>query len=427
MKKEPTPISRIRKSYQTSRSPKASSSNPSTGSDVTSIGNYTTTGSSSNKDNTSRTSISSRTSLKSLKDSLPENAHIYDFSEIRSATNNFLAKRFSSSSSSAWRCLIRGKDVIVFQRKFRRPIETSQLRERLSMICKSHHISLIKLLGASISGDYIYLVYEYVNGANLRDCLRNPKNPEYTVLSTWTSRMQIAADLAQGLEYIHHYTGLNLSLVHNHIKSTSVIVTEPSFNARICHYGTAELCGEIDRDHHHRHQKLQTGEIQEVIEDPTTSKSKLRRSNSTKFVGTRGYMSPEYQSTGIATQRSDVYAFGVVILELLSGEETLKFKHDKERGDYRSVSVIETAREAIESDDFEKIRRWMDRRLKDSFPVEIAEKLTRVALECVQVDPDKRPDMRRVSGKISKLYLESMKWSNKMGTPMDFTNSLAPR
>ncbi|KAI3983289.1 hypothetical protein MKX01_013356 [Papaver californicum] len=423
--KEPIPLpsrTTTRKSYGNSRSlpnsnPSTSStSNPSSSSNVFSSDNHT---------NTSSESRTSRSSLKSLKDSLPETTHIYDFSEIRKATNNFLAKRFSSSSSSSvWKCLIRGKDVIIFQRKFQRSIDSTKLRERLTAICKSHHISLIKLLGASVSGDYIYLVYEYVNGGNLRDCLRNSRNPEFTVLSTWMSRMQIAVDVAQGIEYIHHFSGLDLALVHNHIKSSSVIVTEPSYNAKICHFGTSELCGEISENR----EVIQSsgGEIQEEIQSLPSS-SKLKRSKSVKFTGTKGYMSPEYQQNGIATQKSDVYAFGVVILELLAGEEPVKFKLDQENGQYRSVSVVETAKDAIESEDFERIRRWVDRRLKDSFPVEIAEKLTRVALECVHVEADKRPDMRRVSGKISKLYLESMKWKDKMGTPMDFTVSLVAR
>ncbi|KAI3943671.1 hypothetical protein MKW92_026164 [Papaver armeniacum] len=422
--KEPIPLS-SRKSYEKSRSlPSTSStSNPSTSTTSNAFS------SDNNHTNTSSTeSRTSRSSLKSLKDSLPETTHIYDFSEIRKATNNFLAKRFSSSSSSSaasvWKCLIRGKDVIIFQRKFQRSIDSSKLRERLTAICKSHHISLIKLLGASVSGDYIYLVYDYVNGGNLRDCLRNSRNLEFTVLSTWMSRMQIAADVAQGIEYIHHFSGLDLSLVHNHIKSSSVIVTEPSYNAKICHFGTSELCGEISESREVIQSSV--GEIQEEIQSLPSS-SKMRRSKSVKFTGTKGYMSPEYQQTGIATQKSDVYAFGVVILELLSGDEPLKFKLDQGSGQYRSVSVIETAKEAIESEDFEKIRRWIDRRLKDSFPVDVAEKLTRVALECVHAEADKRPDMRRVSGKISKLYLESMKWKDKMGTPVDFTMSLVAR
>ncbi|RZC91088.1 hypothetical protein C5167_028921 [Papaver somniferum] len=423
--KEPIPLS-SRKSYEKSRSlPNSNPSTSSTSNPSTSTSNAFS--SDNNHTNTSSESRTSRSSLKSLKDSLPETTHIYDFSEIRKATNNFLAKRFSSSSSSAasdWKCLIRGKDVIIFQRKFQRSIDSSKLRERLTAICKSHHISLIKLLGASVSGDYIYLVYEYVNGGNLRDCLRNSRNPEFTVLSTWMSRMQIAADVAQGIEYIHHFCGLDLALVHNHIKSSSIIVTEPLYNAKICHFGTSELCGEINENREVIQSSV--GEIQEEIQSLPSS-SKLRRTKSVKFTGTKGYMSPEYQQSGIATQKSDVYAFGVVILELLSGEEPVKFKLDQETGQYRSVSVIETAKEAIESEDFEKIRRWIDRRLKDSFPVEIAERLTRVALECVHAEADKRPDMRRVSGKISKLYLESMKWKEKMGTLMDFTMSLVAR
>ncbi|RVW84290.1 LysM domain receptor-like kinase 3 [Vitis vinifera] len=166
--------------------------------------NYNTSG-------TSRSSESTPASLSCIRESLPENPHVYDISEICSATGNFLAKKFSSSSS-AWRCSVRGKDVVIFQRKLRRPIETAEIRKLLSVICKSHHGSLIKLLGASISGNHIYLVYDYVDGASLADCLRNPRNPNFTVLSNWVSRMQIAADLAHGLDYVHHCTGLDASL-----------------------------------------------------------------------------------------------------------------------------------------------------------------------------------------------------------------------
>ncbi|KAF7805618.1 lysM domain receptor-like kinase 3 [Senna tora] len=369
----------------------------------------------------SDTSISSRTSLTTLRDTLPENPHIYHFSEICSATNNFLAKRYSSSSSTpSWRCSLSGRDVIVFQRKFRRKLETAQLRERLSVICRSHHVSIIKLLGVSISGDYIYLVYEFVNGANLSDCLRNKKNPQFTVLSNWISRMQVATDLAHGLDYIHNKTGFTINFVHNHIKSSGIIVTEPSFNAKICHFGAAQLCGEIDEEN----ERAKEVRIGEIVEEPS---SPLR---STGFEGVRGYMSPEYQSTGVATQKSDVYAFGVVMLELLSGEEPLKFKFNSKTGEFVTNSVIDTAAAVIGSgsDGVEgRLRKWLDRKLKDSFPVDVAEEVTRVALECVHVDPDKRPNMGRVAGKISRLYLKSKIWCDNMRMPTDISVSLAPR
>ncbi|MBA0565138.1 hypothetical protein Golob_010029 [Gossypium lobatum] len=285
--------------------------------------------------------------------------------KIRTATNNFLAKRYSSTSSSAvsaaayWRCNLRGRDTVVFQRKFRRKIQTSQLKERLSIICRSNHMSIIKLLGASISGDHIYLVYEFIQGSNLVECLRNPRNPSYTVLSTWISRMQIATDLAHE--------------------------SNASFR---------ELKRNDSGDRH--------------------------------FEGLRDYMSPEFRSSGSVTQKSDVFAFGVVILELLSGEEPLKYRYDKETGDFLRTSVIDTATAAT-AEGREGLRQWVDRRMNDSFPVEVAEKLIRLALDCVHVDPDNRPDMGRVAGKISKLYLESRIWLDNVKVPTGISVSLAPR
>ncbi|GMH10929.1 hypothetical protein Nepgr_012770 [Nepenthes gracilis] len=361
--------------------------------------------------------ISSRASLSSLRDSLPENPTIYDVSEIQAATNNFLAKRYSSSAPS-WRSTLHGKDVIIIQRKFHKPTSPSTVREKLSFVCKSHHITVVKLLGASISGDFIYLVYEFISGSNLANCLRNPINPRFTVLSTWMSRMQIATDLANGLDYIHNNTGLEVRLVHNHIKASSIIVVDPSLNAKICHFGTSDLCGEPVEEREVS-LPIKVAEISEIS-------PKLMRSSSLKIQGTRGYMSPEFLLSGIGTEKSDVFAFGVVILELLSGEEPVRYRFDKATRDYIKISVIDSARAATEGGEG-TLRRWIDARLNDSFPVDVAEKITRSALDCVQVEADKRPSMRRVAGKISRLYLESQIWADRMKLPTDFTASFAPR
>ncbi|XP_071698060.1 lysM domain receptor-like kinase 3 [Rutidosis leptorrhynchoides] len=384
---------------------------------------------------TAEASFSTTSSLSRLRNSLPENTNIYDFSEIRSATNNFLSKRVQSSSSSssspAWKCNLRGKDVVVFQRKFRRSIQESELREKLSVIYRSHHMSVIKLLGASISGDYIYLAYDFISGGNLTDCLRNKRNPEFTVLNTWMSRIQIATDLASGLDYIHNNAGLNVNLVHKYVKSSSVIVTEPSFNAKICHFGTAELCGETVIDPKFvKNDVIRDGDG-EINEIDLPKAKELTRSDSRamRFEGIKGYMSPEFN--GLATQKSDVYAFGVLILELLSGEEPVRYKYDKESGNHVKIMVVETARGVMEGGDVEgvegRLRRWVDRRLKDSFPVRVVERLTRIGLECVEEDPNKRPNMSRVAGKVSKLYLDSRKWADTIRVPTEFTSSFAPR
>ncbi|KAK4375958.1 hypothetical protein RND71_006635 [Anisodus tanguticus] len=368
-------------------------------------------------------SVSSQASLSGFRSSLPDNPQVYDFSDIRAATNNFLAKRYSSTSSQSWRCTLHGKDVIIFQRRIHKSMEKSRLKAKLSVICRSHYKSIIKLLGASVSGDHIYLVYEYVIGSNLSICLRNPRNPSYTILSTWMSRIQIATDVAHGLDYIHNTTGLEINPVHKYVKSSGIIVTEPSFNAKICHFGAAELCSVTESK-----AVMIGGEISEETPELGGSASKPR-----DFEGVRGYMSPEFQQTGVATQKSDVYAFGVVLLELVSGEEPVRFNYDKETGNYSKISVIEKAREVVEcggdreEDGSVGVRNWVDRRLSDSFPVDVAKKVMRLALDCLHVEPDNRPDMRRVAGKISKLYLESKFWSDRVKMPTEISVSLAPR
>lgn len=237
--------------------------------------------------------------------------------------------------------------------------------------------------------------------------------------------MQIATDLAHGLDYVHNNTGLNLSIVHNHIKSSSIIVTEPFFNAKICHFGTTQLRSETDAI-----ETLETGSSKREteIKESNASFRELKRydSGDRHFEGLRDYMSPEFRSSGSVTQKSDVFAFGVVILELLSGEEPLKYRYDKETGDFLRTSVIDTAMAAT-AEGREGLRQWVDRRMNDSFPVEVAEKLIQLALDCVHVDPDNRPDMGRVAGKISKLYLESRIWLENVKVPTGISVSLAPR
>lgn len=351
-------------------------------------------------------------SLASISSSLPDTPAIYSTAEISAATMNSLAKRLSSSSS---RCSIRGRDVFLYRRRFRGDPET--LPARLADVCKSHHRSLVRLLGASVSAGNIYLVYEFAPGDCLSACLRNPRNPAFTPLSSWISRMQIAADLAQGLDYIHHHAGGG-GTVHNRIKSSSVIVSGTGFNAKICHFGAALLAGDIE-----------------------TNKLMRSYSRSVKIEGTRGYLAPEVIAGGCVTRKSDVFAFGVVVLELISGDEPLKYRLVAGREKrYEWVSLIETARKVVgaagwEEDGssvvmeerMERVRRWVDRRLKDSFPLEVAEKMTVVALRCVEGDAAKRPGMSWVQGKISQLFLESKAWSEKFGAPAEISATFGPR
>ncbi|CAL9068456.1 lysM domain receptor-like kinase 3 [Musa acuminata AAA Group] len=363
-------------------------------------------------------SSSSALSLASLRGALPEAPAVYHFPELCAATNNFLAKRLPSASSSAWRCVLRGRDVVVIQRPLRR--HPRELPARLAALGRSHHSSLVRLLGASPSGDHVYLVYEFVPGASLAECLRNPRNPGFTPLSSWVSRVQVATDVAQALEYIHRHSSTATG-VHNRLKSSAVIITEPDLRAKICHFGAVDLEGEVP--------DTVADEAEAIsITSPSTRKGSGEKQK--QIEGARGYMAPELLAEGVVSRRSDVFAFGVVLLELFSGEEPLKYRYDKDRKSFEVVSLIETAREAVAGEGEERlgrVRRWVDGRLRDSFPVVAAEKLIRVALRCVEADAAARPDMTWAAGKVSKIYLESKVWAEKVSVPTGFSVSTAPR
>lgn len=357
----------------------------------------------------SKASTSSANSLASLRDSLPENPNIYRYKELLDATAQFTSGRLGKSS--VWKCVLRGKTVVASMRSQQRKIRdfSAGLRE----ICNAHHASIVKLLGGCCEGDHLYLVYEHVQGSSLEVCLRGSKVRGFTVLSTWISRMQIAVDVAQGLEYMHHDS--KLDYIHNYIKSSSILVTEPGYRARICHLGVCYLAGEYDSG--------------DVLERDSNSEIQpeglLKRSKSTKITGTHGYMAPEYVAGGGLSHKTDVFAFGVVLLELLSGHEPVRYVTEEGGGRQKRIGLIESLN-SILSEGGPKctgmLRSWMDPRLRDSFPVDCAERVARIASACVDSDSAKRPDMRYVAGELSKAFIKSEQWSERMAANKGYTS-----
>ncbi|CAN6214572.1 unnamed protein product [Urochloa humidicola] len=341
-----------------------------------------------NSSSSTSSASSGRASLAAARASLPDPPVLYPFQELAAATNNFLAKRAGGSASSAasyWRCSLRGRDAALFQLQRRAGVAVDAAA--LARIGRYHHTSLARLLGACPAGAHLYLAYELPpgGGATLAACLRGPRNPSFTALRTWVSRVQVAADVAQGLEYVHHHA----SSVHGRVSPAAVIVSDPGLRARLTHFGAAELAAAPAAD---------------------------------AAGGESPYAAPE-SSGGEPSREADVYAFGVLLLELLSGEEPARYRFDRGTKEFQRVSVLETAAAAAAGG---AVRNWVDRRLGDSFPVAAADRLVEVALRCAAAEED-RPDMTWVAGKVSKVYLESRAWEQKVQVPTDFSVSVAPR
>ncbi|CAI0556020.1 unnamed protein product [Linum tenue] len=241
-----------------------------------------------------------------------------------------------------------------------------------SVVSRCDHVAVIELPGASVAGVRILLVHEFVNGdPNLSavDLLRRSMttDPNFTALSTWISRLNIAADVARGLDHIHNTNGLRSILLGSEtVKSSSIIVS---------------VGGELTGEFGDRPNQLGISPIDGI------------RSSS---------MNHDEAIAAVAetNQRSDVYAYGGLILELMSGEAP-------------RAAVIEVARAVVDG----RVLKWMwkDRRMEDWFPDKLVEKLLQIAVNCLEEDPGKRPSIAAVAGNIYRLCLESREWSNGSG------------
>ncbi|GLJ35052.1 hypothetical protein SUGI_0705400 [Cryptomeria japonica] len=252
--------------------------------------------------------------------------------------------------------------------------------------------------------------------------------PGYTVLNTWISRMQIAIDVGKALEYMQHDTRLHY--VHNYLKSRSIIITQPGYRAMMCHVGACYLTGEYEFEDNNnicdvsKDISISAEITEEEGPNPCHQGRKMsKRAKSMRITGIMGYMSPEYVSSGIVSQKDDVFAFGVILLEFLAGREPIKHM-SKAKNELERVSLVETVNRILLSDEqaecIRRLRSWVDPRLKDSFPVECAERVVRLAAACVDSEPERRPDMRYVAGKISEEFIMSKQWSDKLQYNKEF-------
>ncbi|CAN0928052.1 Chitin elicitor receptor kinase 1 [Linum grandiflorum] len=313
-------------------------------------------------------------------------------SSLISGSSFFFTISSSSSSSGShstqilephsYRTTFRGKEAIAFCRIPPPNFSRDELKQCLSLIGTIRHANVVKLIGASMPAKWQpYVNLGFIDAPTLSDCLTTSGND---LLSKWVSRMEVALGVARGLDYIHNRTGLDAVFVHNRIKSANIILECSSgqvTRAMICNFGLAHASGETARP------------TMDLLTTAANQQQPLMEDEEGY-----PYMSPELLREGIATHESDVYAFGVLLLELISGKEPLTYRYDEASKVYVRTSIVETARAMFE--DEEKVKRWVDGRLNSLFPAKVAMKAIQVALLCVAEDPESRPDMGFVEGLI---------------------------
>ncbi|KZV28796.1 hypothetical protein F511_06230 [Dorcoceras hygrometricum] len=213
------------------------------------------------------------------------------------------------------------------------------------------HPHLVKLIGYCLEDDSRLLVYEFLTRGSLENHLF--RRGSYFQPLSWILRLKVALGAAKGLAFLHSDEA---KVIYRDFK-TSNILLDSTYNAKLSDFGLAK-------------------------DGPLGDKTHV----STRVMGTYGYAAPEYLHTGHLTTKSDVYSYGVVLLELLSGRRAI----DKNRptGEH---NLVEWARPYLGNR--RKVFRIMDNRLEGQYTIDVAQKVANIALRCVSLDSKLRPTM----------------------------------
>lgn len=197
------------------------------------------------------------------------------------------------------------------------------------------------------------LVYEYVDNGNLEQWLHGDVG-SYSPL-TWDIRMNIVIGTAKGLTYLHE--GLEPKVVHRDIKSSNILL-DKQWNAKLSDFGLAKLLGSE------------------------------RNYVTTRVMGTFGYVAPEYASTGMLNERSDVYSFGILIMEIISGRNPVDYSRPP-----GEVNLVEWLKTMVTNRNTEAV---LDPKIQEKPPSRALKRALLVALRCVDPNAQKRPKMSHV-------------------------------
>ncbi|XP_065880143.1 proline-rich receptor-like protein kinase PERK9 [Euphorbia lathyris] len=308
----------------------------------------------------------------------------FSFEELLKATNEFSSQNLLGEGGfgSVYKgCLPDGREVAVKQLKVGGGQGEREFKAEVEIISRIHHRHLVSLVGYCISDSRRLLVYDYVPNNTLHFHLHGEGR-----LLDWTSRVKVAAGAARGIAYLHE--DCHPRIIHRDIKSSNILL-DNNFEAKVADFGLAKLA--LDANTH----------------------------VTTRVMGTFGYMAPEYASSGKLTEKSDVYSYGVVLLELITGRKPV----DASRP-LGEESLVEWARPllgyALANEEFDSL---VDSRMEKNYNENEMFRMIEAAAACVRHLAAKRPRMGQVVRAFDSLATEDLSNGMKVGESEVFNSA----
>ncbi|KAK8965576.1 Proline-rich receptor-like protein kinase PERK8 [Platanthera guangdongensis] len=282
----------------------------------------------------------------------------FSFEELHQITDSFSEQNLLGEGGfgSVYKGILPdGGEVAVKQLKIGGGQGEREFKAEVEIISRVHHRHLVSLVGYCIEENQRLLVYDFVPNDTLHYHLHGQGNP----VMDWEGRVRVAAGAARGIAYLHE--DCHPRIIHRDIKSSNILL-DNNFEAQVSDFGLARLA--MDAWTH----------------------------VTTRVMGTFGYLAPEYASTGKLTEKSDVFSFGVVLLELITGRKPVD--SSQPLGD---ESLVEWARpllaNALESGDFGALT---DPRLENNYNMKEMFRMIEAATACIRHSASLRPRMSLV-------------------------------
>lgn len=281
----------------------------------------------------------------------------FSFPDMQIATGNFHSKNVLGQGGFGivYKGYLPNRTVVAVKR-LRDPNLSGevQFQTEVELISLALHRNLLRLYGFCLTSNERLLVYPYMPNGSVADRLRETGGEKPSL--DWNKRMHIALGAARGLVYLHEQC--NPKIIHRDVKAANILLDE-NFEAVVGDFGLAKLL------------------------DPRDSHV------TTAVRGTVGHIAPEYLSTGQSSEKTDVFGFGILLLELITGQKALNVG----KGQVQKGMILDLVKTLNE----EKRREVLvDRDLKGCFNADELEKVVELALMCTQSQPSARPKMSEV-------------------------------
>ncbi|XP_071726499.1 receptor-like serine/threonine-protein kinase SD1-8 [Rutidosis leptorrhynchoides] len=282
--------------------------------------------------------------------------HLYDFKTLEMATDYFSDE--NKLGEGGFGCVYKGtlmEGGIVAVKRLSRISDQGieELKNEVSLIAKLQHRNLVRLLGCCIEVKEKLLIYEFMENKSLNMFLFDKKKNS---MLNWKIRFDIICGIARGLLYLHHDS--RFKIIHRDLKVSNILL-DKDMTPKISDFGMARIFGN----------------------DQTQAET-------TKVVGTYGYMSPEYAMDGLFSTKSDVFSFGVLVLEIVSGK--------KNRGTFYTTSQHNLLGHIWTLWKEGNALEVLDESVRDKYSKDEVLRCIQIGLLCVQEQPEDRPSMSKV-------------------------------